>query len=44
MKSYNLESKKRQSTDELIQLDDMLDWHHRNIKLNKQILGDQIKR
>jgi hypothetical protein len=33
----DLESKK-QSIDELAQLGDTLDWYHRNIKLNKQIL------
>jgi hypothetical protein len=36
----DLESKKRQSIDTLVQLDDILSWYHRNIKLNKQILLD----
>jgi hypothetical protein len=36
----DLESKKRQSIDALVQLDDMLSWYQRNIKLNKQILLD----
>ena len=31
----DLESKKKQSIDELAQLGDTLDWYHRNIKLNK---------
>jgi hypothetical protein len=35
----DLESKKRQSIDSLVQLDDTLSWYHRNIKLNKQILA-----
>lgn len=39
-----LESKKRQSIDTLVQLDDMLSWYHRNIKLNKQILSDLDKK
>lgn len=43
-KVIDLESKKRQSTDALIQLDDTLDWHHRNIKLNKQILSELDKK
>jgi hypothetical protein len=36
----DLESKKRQSFDTLVQLDDTLSWYHRNIKINKQILAD----
>jgi hypothetical protein len=39
----DLESKKRQSIDTLLQLDDTLDWYHRNIKLNKQILSELDK-
>jgi hypothetical protein len=39
----DLESKKKQSIDELAQLGDTLDWYHRNIKLNKQILADLDK-
>jgi hypothetical protein len=34
-KIIDLESKKRQSIDELIQASDTLSWYHRNIKLNK---------
>lgn len=40
----DLESKKKQSIDELAQLGDTLDWYHRNIKLNKQILSDLDKK
>jgi hypothetical protein len=40
----DLESKKRQSIDTLVQLDDTLSWYHRNIKLNKQILSDLDKK
>jgi hypothetical protein len=39
----DLESKKRQSIDTLVQLDDTLSWYQRNIKLNKQILADLDK-
>jgi hypothetical protein len=39
----DLESKKRQSIDTLVQLDDTLSWYHRNINLNKQILADLDK-
>jgi hypothetical protein len=39
----DLESKKRQSIDTLLQLDDTLSWYHRNINLNKQILADLDK-
>jgi hypothetical protein len=39
----DLESKKRQSIDTLLQLDDTLDWYHGNIKLNKQILSELDK-
>ena len=39
----DLESKKRQSIDTLVQLDDTLSWYHRNTKLNKQILADLDK-
>jgi hypothetical protein len=40
----DLESKKRQSIDTLVQLDDTLSWYHRNINLNKQILADLDKK
>ena len=40
----DLESKKKQSIDELAQLGDTLDWYHRNIKLNKQILLELDKK
>jgi DNA-binding CsgD family transcriptional regulator len=40
----DLESKKRQSIDTLLQLDDKLSWYHRNINLNKQILSDLDKK
>jgi hypothetical protein len=40
----DLESKKKQSIDELAQLGDTLDWYHRNIKLNKQILIELDKK
>jgi hypothetical protein len=40
----DLESKKRQSIDELVQLDDTLSWYHRNIKINKLILSDLDKK
>lgn len=40
----DLESKKKQSIDELAQLNDTLDWYHRNIKLNKQILAELDKK
>jgi predicted nuclease with TOPRIM domain len=40
----DLESKKKQSIDELAQLGDTLDWYHRNIELNKQILSDLDKK
>jgi hypothetical protein len=40
----DLESKKRQSVDALIQLDDTLDWQQRNIRLNKQILSELDKK
>jgi hypothetical protein len=36
----DLESKKKKSIGELAQLGDTLDWYHRNIKLNKQILSE----
>ncbi|HEX7818706.1 MAG TPA: hypothetical protein VF419_04960 [Nitrososphaeraceae archaeon] len=39
----DLESKKKKSIDELAQLGDTLDWYHRNIKINKQILADLDK-
>jgi hypothetical protein len=39
-----LESKTKKSIDELAQLGDMLDWYHRNIKINKQILADLDKK
>jgi low affinity Fe/Cu permease len=39
-----LESKTKKSIDELAQLGDMLDWYHRNIKINKQILSDLDKK
>ena len=39
----DLESKKKKSIDELAQLSDTLDWYHRNIKVNKQILSDLDK-
>jgi hypothetical protein len=40
----NLESKKKKSFDELAHLGDTLDWYHRNIKINKQILSDLDKK
>jgi hypothetical protein len=40
----DLESKKKQSIDELVQLGDTLDWYHRNIKINKLILSDLDKK
>ena len=40
----DLESKKKQSIDTLVQLDDTLSWYHRNIKINKQILSDLDKK
>jgi hypothetical protein len=40
----DLESKKRQSIDALVQLDDTLGWYHRNIKINKLILSDLDKK
>jgi hypothetical protein len=40
----DLESKKKQSIDTLVQLDDTLSWYHRNISLNKQILSDLDKK
>jgi hypothetical protein len=40
----DLESKKKQSIDALAQLSDTLNWYHRNIKLNKQILSDLDKK
>jgi hypothetical protein len=40
----DLESKKRHSINTLVQLDDTLNWYHRNIKLNKQILSDLDKK
>jgi hypothetical protein len=40
----DLESKKRQSLDALVQLDDALSWYHRNIKINKEILSDLDKK
>ena len=40
----DLESKKKKSIDELAQLGDTLDWHHRNIKINKQILAELDKK
>jgi hypothetical protein len=40
----DLESKKRQSIDELTQASDTLSWYHRNIKLNKQILSELDKK
>lgn len=40
----DLESKKKQSIDGLAQLGDTLDWYHRNIKLNKQILLELDKK
>ena len=39
-----LELKKKQSIDELIQLGETLDWYHRNIKINKEILSDLDKK
>jgi hypothetical protein len=39
-----LESKKKESIDELAQLGDTLDWYQRNIKINKQILSDLDKK
>jgi chromosome segregation ATPase len=43
-KIIDLESKKRQSIDELTQASDTLSWYHRNIKLNKQILSELDKK
>jgi hypothetical protein len=43
-KVVDLESKKKQSIDALIQLDDTLSWYHKNIKLNKQILSELEKK
>jgi hypothetical protein len=40
----DLESKKRQAIDALVQLDDTLSWYHRNIKINKLILSDLDKK
>ena len=40
----DLESKKRQSLDAITHFDDTLDWHHRNIRLNKQILSELDKK
>jgi hypothetical protein len=40
----DLESKKRQSIDALVQLDDTLGWYHRNNKINKLILSDLDKK
>ena len=40
----DLESKKKQSMDALMQLTDTLNWYHRNINLNKQILLDLDKK
>jgi hypothetical protein len=42
--AIDLESKKKQSIDELAQLGDTLDWYHRNIKINKQILSELDKK
>jgi hypothetical protein len=40
----DLESKKKQSIDELSHVSDTLNWYHGNIKLNKQILYDLDKK
>jgi hypothetical protein len=40
----DLESKKKYSTDKIVQLGDTLDWYHRNIKINKEILSDLDKK
>lgn len=39
----DLESKKKINIDALTQLSDTLNWYHRNIEINKQILRDLDK-
>jgi hypothetical protein len=40
----DLESKKKQSLDAVTHFDDTIDWHHRNIRLNRQILSELDKK
>jgi hypothetical protein len=40
----DLESKKKYSIDALTQLSDTLNWYHRNIRINNQILSDLDKK